>query len=126
MRGVTYLLRCRPRVLLLIVTAAALTACGNADENATNQLGYRNGAGPESPELGMFQALAMYVIVPAAIFGGVALLVWLPGMIRGTSYRPGRGWSSPPLWFAGPANPTQAVESADPKGMQRGGASGSW
>ena len=125
MRAVTPLLRCRPRVLLLIVTAAALTACGSGSEGATNILGYPNGAGPESPELTTFETLAMYIIVPGAIFGGVALLVWLPGLIRG-SYRPGRGWSAPPLWFAGPDNPTKAVESADPKGMPRGGASGSW
>ena len=125
MRAVSTLLRCRPRVLLLVVAVAALTACGNSDESATNILGYRNGASPDSPELTLFKALAMYVIVPAVIFGGVALLVWLPGMIRG-SYRPGRGWSAPPLWFGGPDNPTKAVESAEPKGMQRGGASGSW
>ncbi len=126
MRAVSTLLRCPLRVLLLLVAAAALTACGNSDESATNQLGYPNGAGPESPELTLFKALAMYVIVPAAIFGVVALLVWLPGMIRGTGYRPGRDWSAPPLWFGGPTDPAKAVESADPKGMQRGGASGSW
>lgn len=112
------------RAVAAVAVAVALTACGS--EDATAQLGFDSGAAPAVPGYSPMESLLAYVIAPLAIIGLVALLVWLPGMIRGGSYRPGRAWPAPPLWFGGPPEPTAAVESADPKTMQRGGASGSW
>ena len=77
-------------------------------------------------EVGLKGALVLYVLVPAAILVGMAALVWLPGVARNDRYRPARGWSAPPLWFAGPPEPDAAVESAVPGDVVRGGASGSW
>jgi hypothetical protein len=76
--------------------------------------------------LSVAEGLALYVLVPAAIMMLIWALVWLPGMVRGNRYRPHRGWSAAPVWFAGPADPVAAVESAPPGGAGRGGASGSW
>lgn len=73
------------------------------------------------------QALLLYVLVPLALLLGISALVWLPGMLRGQRYRPQRGgWAAAPVWFAGPPDPTVAVETADVAGTQRGGAGGSW
>lgn len=72
------------------------------------------------------EGIALYVLVPAAIMLLIYTLVMLPGMVRGNRYRPNRGWSAAPVWFAGPEDPVAAVESAHPGGAGRGGASGSW
>lgn len=109
----------------MLAAAAALTACGG-QRVSSNQLGYDTGVAPGSDGLSLLEGLALYVLAPGAILLLVAALVWLPGVLRGTSYRPGRVWSAPPLWFGGPPDPTAAVESATPGSMARGGASGSW
>lgn len=114
------------RVCVALASAAALTACGGDQQVSSNQLGYDTGVAPGSEGLSLLEGLLLYLLAPAAILLVVAALVWLPGMLRGTGYRPGRGWSAAPLWFGGPPDPTAAVEAATPGSMARGGASGSW
>lgn len=118
--------RCRAAAVLG-ATSLALAACGQGDSGATNHLGFEDGAGPppETP-LTTLQAVLLYSLVPLAILLTVAALVWLPGMIRSSRYRPARGWNAAPLWFGGPADPAAAVESAQPGDLVRGGASGNW
>lgn len=77
-------------------------------------------------EVGIKSALVLFLVLPAAILLGMAALVWLPGVMRNDRYRPNRGWSAPPLWFAGPADPDAAVANAQPGDVVRGGARGSW
>ena len=84
------------------------------------------GDGYGEAEVGIKGALVLYVLVPLAILVGMAALVWLPGVARNDRYRPARGWSAPPLWFAGPDEPDAAVAAAQPGDVVRGGASGSW
>lgn len=117
--------RCRAS-LLLGVTSLALVACGGDDAAQTNQLGFEGGAAPADEGLSALGSLALYVLAPLAILLVVAALVLLPGMAKGSRYRPARGWGAAPLWFGGPPDPAAAVEAADPAGMVRGGASGSW
>ena len=112
--------------LALAATAVALTACGGNDPAATNHLGFENGVAPESGGLTTLQAVLLYGVAPLVILLLVAGLVWLPGMIRSSRYRPTRGWNAAPLWFGGPADPAAAVESAQTGDLVRGGASGSW
>ena len=117
---------------LLLVTTAVLSGCGGSDgggppEPRTNPLGYDGGAAPDtSGGVGGLEAIAVFGLVPLIILLGVAALVWLPGMVRGSRYRPARGWSAAPLWFGGPPDPAAAVESARTGALRRGGASGSW
>lgn len=106
-------------------TAALLTACGNDDEARTEQLGYQDGTAPGDP-ISVLEALTIYFVLPAVILLAVAALVWLPGMVRASRYRPGRGWTAAPLWFGGPPDPAAAVESAQTGDLVRGGASGDW
>ena len=112
--------------LVLAATAVALTACGGDDPAATNHLGFENGVAPESGGLTTLQAVLLYGVAPLAILLLIAALVWLPGMVRSSRYRPTKGWNAPPLWFGGPADPAAAVESAQTGDLVRGGASGSW
>ena len=112
--------------LVLAATAVALTACGGSDPAATNHLGYENGVAPASEGLTTLQAVLLYGVAPLVILLLVAGLVWLPGMVRSSRYRPAKGWTAAPLWFGGPADPAAAVESAQTGDVVRGGASGSW
>jgi hypothetical protein len=66
------------------------------------------------------------VLIPLAVVSVVATLVLAPGAVRGTRYRPTKGWDAPPLWFAGPIDPVAAVADAQPADVTRGGGSGSW
>ena len=112
--------------LVLAATAVALTACGGDDPAATNHLGFENGVAPESGGLTTLQAVLLYGVAPLAILLLVAAVVWLPGMVRSSRYRPTKGWNAPPLCFGGPADPAAAVESAQTGDLVRGGASGNW
>lgn len=114
------------RVCAALLSVAALTACGGGEQVSSEQLGYDSGVAPARDGLSLLEGLALYLIAPGAILLFVAALVWLPGMLRGTGYRPGRAWSAAPLWFGGPPDPTAAVEAASPGSMARGGASGTW
>lgn len=116
----------RARLLpLLALGAASLAACGG-DVASGNQLGYQDGAFPGGSDLSTLQTIAIFVLVPLALLLGIAALVWLPGMVRGSRYRPSAGWSAAPMWFGGPPDPVAAVESASVGELTRGGAGGSW
>jgi len=108
-----------------LAAAALLTACGGNDAARTNHLGYEDGVAP-APSLTFLESLLLYVVAPAAILLLIAAVVWLPGMVRSSRYRPGRGWTAAPLWFGGPPDPAAAVESAVVGDVVRGGASGDW
>ena len=106
-------------------TAVLLSGCAD-DDGARNHLGYEKGVSPEGAGITFLEGLALYVLAPALILLVVATLVWLPGMVRTSRYRPGRGWTAAPLWFGGPPDPVAAVENAETGDVVRGGASGDW
>lgn len=109
---------CSSGVLLTVLLTAAPAL-------ANNRLGPLEGENP-GRGLGIGATLLLYVGVPAAILLGTAALVWLPGLVHAGRYRPHRGWSAVPVWFAGPPDPVTAVQDADPGTVVRGGASGGW
>jgi hypothetical protein len=90
-----------------------------------NPIGPSEGADP-GPSLSVAGTIGLYVLIPLAVVGLVTSLVLLPGMVRGTRYRPTKGWDAAPLWFAGPLDPVGAVAAAEPGDVTRGGGSGSW
>lgn len=114
--------------LLLTATAAGLAACGGGTVDGGDQLGFPNGVAPPAEGISRGEGLLLYVVAPLSIMLVLAVLVLLPGMLRGSRhrYRPGGGWSAAPLWFGGPAHPVAAVEAAETDNLRRGGASGSW
>ncbi len=90
-----------------------------------NPLAPQEGADGHS-DMTVAQALLLFGVVPLVLLLAVAALVWLPGVIRGGRYRPQRGWTSAPVWFAGPVDPVAAVETAQVGTSARGGAHGDW
>lgn len=90
-----------------------------------NDLGPREGA-DTGAGVSLATTLLIYVVLPLVILLGIAALVWLPGMVKADRYRPQKGWSAAPVWFAGPPDPVAAVETADVRGSGRGGARGDW
>jgi len=104
---------------------AVLTASPALAASPNSELGPREGADLGSG-MSFGLAILVFVLVPGAIMLGIAALVWLPGMAKADRYRPQRGWTASPVWFAGPPDPVAAVETADAGTDTRGGASGSW
>lgn len=116
----------RVRAGLSVTAAATLTAVLSAGPAlADNPLAPQEGA-DSSAAISGSQALLLFLVIPLAVMLVVGGLVWLPGMVRSSRYRPQRGWSAAPVWFGGPADPVAAVETAVVGTEERGGARGDW
>lgn len=115
--------------LLAVLATARPAAADTSQDGQGNIFNVSPGDG-----LTALEALGIYVLAPLALMALVWALVWLPGVVRGPRYRPGRGWSAAPVWFAGPADPVAALERAQPPSESTaaastvvwGGARGSW
>ena len=118
--------RVLPRTLtaLLAGTATLLLTAGPALASG-NPLGPSEGAEP-GRGLGTGATLLLFVGAPVLMLVIVGGAVLLPGLVRANRYRPAKGWSASPVWFAGPADPVTAVQDATLGDIVRGGASGSW
>ena len=102
-----------------VLAGLLLAACSNDPQAYPHgeQAGETDATG-----LGVMVILGM-ALVSAAIIG---LLAYLPGLRRGSRYRPQKGWDAPPVWFAGPSDPVDAVQQAQPGDVKRGGTGGDW
>ncbi len=109
------------RFVRAVVATAAIAAVGLSAGCTTTKE-----AGQNYPSLGVGMTILLFVIVPLAIFGTIALLAALPSLLKRPRYRPGRPWDHDPLWFAGPDNPEQAISRARPGATGKGGASAEW
>jgi hypothetical protein len=81
------------------------------------------------------QTILIYVLVPAAIYGLIALLTMWPKFARGPRYRPGKPWTYEPVWWTatGAVAPNQTLQPRKETAMvdpsvrtARGGARGTW
>ena len=116
----------RSATRLATVGAVCVTLCLTAAPAlAADIVGPQEGHDP-GDGLGLVAGVLLFVVLPLAALGLVALLVLLPGMVGGNRYRPARGWAAQPVWFAGPVEPTAAIAAAEVGDVVRGGASGSW
>lgn len=97
---------------LVLLAAPALAAHGEGEDT--------------SAEVGLGTALVLYVALPFGLLALIGAVVWLPNLARSNRYRPQRGWSAPPVWFGGPADPAEAIARADRGSLVRGGAHGDW
>ena len=71
------------------------------------------------------EVLAVFVAIPAVIYGAIAALTLLPGRAKRKSrYKAGEPWEYGPQWWAGDT-PVQ-VPTADAAVGSRGGAHGAW
>lgn len=85
--------------------------------------------------MSVVQTILIYVLIPAAIYGVIALLTMWPKFARGPRYRPGKPWTYEPVWWTatGAVAPEQtgaATEEPAPVDPSvhtaRGGARGNW
>jgi hypothetical protein len=112
------------RGLALVPAALLVTSATPAFATAPEQWG-------ETPSVDPLHALLVIVLIPLGLFLLIALLTYLPSMIRGESaYRPGLAWRHEPEWFGGPREGLEKADRTDPEALegagQRGGASGHW
>ena len=85
--------------------------------------------------MSVVQTILVYVLIPAAIYGVLALLTLWPKFARGPRYRPGQPWTYQPVWWSaggaidprrsGGATTEQAPEQPAVS-TARGGARGNW
>lgn len=76
--------------------------------------------------MNILETLAVFVGIPAVIYGGIAALTMLPGRsAQRARYRPGEPWDHPPQWWAGDTA-IELPREATAAGAKRGGARGSW
>lgn len=103
-----------------LTTALLTTASAFADD----PVGRKEGADPSGLSPGA--TILLYVVIPLTVVALIAAMVLLPSAMKANRYRPNKAWTASPVWFAGPADPVAAVQSAEVGDVVRGGASGSW
>lgn len=113
----------RRAVTLVAALGTVLLTAGPAFADR-NPVGPADGDEPDG--LGPGATILLFVVLPIIAASIIGLAVWLPAAMRTHRYRPTKGWNAPPVWFAGPAEPVAAVQSAEPGDVVRGGASGNW
>jgi hypothetical protein len=80
------------------------------------------------------QTVLIYVVIPAGVYGVVAMLTLLPKAGRGPRYRSGQAWTYEPVWWSakGVVDDGRADRSTTPVSTDtsvrtaRGGARGNW
>ena len=92
-----------PAVLLVTAAAPAL-----ADPPA---------AWPQPPSVSLLHVLLVLVVIPAALFAIITLLVYVPSMSRGEKYQPGRAWHARPEWFGGPRGGADGLAATERAGV---------
>ena len=73
----------------------------------------------------IIQTIAVFVGIPALIYGVIALCTLVPGRHKRPRYRPGQAWDYPPQWWAGD-QPVVTAGATDNRLAQGGGAHGTW
>jgi hypothetical protein len=92
----------------------------------------------------VWETIAVFVLIPLAIYGVLALLTLRQRFANKARYRPGGGWDYEPMWWtgnpagigehpessehAGRASPAGPARPAQPSvgSTARGGARGNW
>lgn len=79
----------------------------------------------------VLQTIGVYVLIPAVVYGVLALFTLWPRIARGPRYRPGQEWNHEPMWWTG--NPDGVgrpgagrTEQGGAAATARGGARGNW
>jgi hypothetical protein len=64
------------------------------------------------------QTICVYVLIPAAIYGVIALLSLVSKRSRTPRYKPGQAWSYDPVWWS--ARAAQSMQSAQQRAAVHG------
>lgn len=74
----------------------------------------------------VLENLLILVGIPTAVILLVALLVYLPSMVRGQSSEPALAFQDRSEWFGGPRKGVEATTSASGSDQDKGGVGGRW
>lgn len=76
--------------------------------------------------LSYLATLLVFVVLPAALFAIIALLVMLPSLAKGPRYRSDVEWGAAPVWFGPAARPGDEAASATAPTAGKGGTRARW
>ncbi|MBX6371708.1 MAG: hypothetical protein IRZ02_05575 [Acidothermus sp.] len=88
-----------------------------------------NESGTPGGRLTWVQTTLIFVGIPLAAFLLIGFLVYLPSLVRGPRYRPGRPWPGGTVWFGGPPDADDLIariEQLPPSTSEGGGAGARW
>ena len=79
----------------------------------------------------VWETIGIFVLIPGALYGVLALFTLWPKVSGRARYRPGASWDHEPVWWAGNPDGTGLLEphqapGSQPRPTARGGARGSW
>jgi hypothetical protein len=120
-----------PSVVRRLARALALAPALGATLLAAPALAGPPNTWQEAPPVSGFAMLLVLLILPAAAFIAITLLVYAPSWARGQKYQPGQAWRGESTWFGGPQDGIEAADQVTPKAIEeadpdRGGASARW
>jgi hypothetical protein len=85
--------------------------------------------GTPGGKLSAIETVAIFAGIPLAAATVISFLVFLPSIVSGPRYRPGRSWSATTSWFGEPIGSeaaAAAITTLPPATVQGGGASARW
>lgn len=85
--------------------------------------------GDPGGKLSAIETTAIFVGIPVGVAVVIAFLVFLPSIVSGPRYRPGRPWTATASWFGEPLGSetaAAAITTLPPATLDGGGASARW
>jgi hypothetical protein len=85
--------------------------------------------GDPGGKLSWIETAAIFVGIPVGVAAVIAFLVFLPSIVSGPRYRPGRPWTATASWFGesiGSETAAAAITTLPPATLDGGGASARW
>lgn len=78
--------------------------------------------------VGALAYLLVLLVIPAGLAVLITVLTYVPAMVKGEKYTPGRAWRNESEWFGGPKDGLEAADRADIRELEgeRGGSSARW
>lgn len=105
-----------PAVLLPLLAAPALAAPPST--------------WPEPEPMSTLDFLLVIVLIPLGLALLITVLAYIPVMVKGEKYTPGRAWRNENEWFGGPKDGLEATDRAEvpaeDAAVDRGGSSARW
>lgn len=82
---------------------------------------------PEPEPVSALDYLLVLLVIPLGLALLITVLAYVPVMVKGERYTPGRAWRNENEWFGGPSGGLEASDKAEvPADADRGGASARW
>jgi hypothetical protein len=85
--------------------------------------------GTPGDKMSAIETTAIFLGIPLGVAAVIAFLVFLPSIVSGPRYRPGRPWTATASWFGEPLGSETAAASMTtlpPATLDGGGASARW